>query len=118
MTHRIRIMWIGLAMVLVGCAGPSPGPSTTAQQTGEAPRAAAPRRVVAAIIADPAVLNTKINPGTVVTPGHGELERLINVGLAIVDKDGVLREQLGEAIPTVENGLWKVLPDGRMETTW
>ena len=23
-----------------------------------------------------------------------------------------------EAVPTLENGLWKVLPDGRMETSW
>src|SRR4030095_14283228 len=26
--------------------------------------------------------------------------------------------QLAEAVPTTENGLWRVLPDGRMETTW
>jgi peptide/nickel transport system substrate-binding protein len=69
-------------------------------------------------MADPPVLNTKINPGTVVTPGHGELERLINVGLGIVDSQGVVRGQLGETVPTVENGLWKVQPDGRMETSW
>jgi len=26
--------------------------------------------------------------------------------------------QLAEAAPSVENGLWKLMPDGRMETTW
>jgi peptide/nickel transport system substrate-binding protein len=26
--------------------------------------------------------------------------------------------RLAEAVPTVENGSWKLLPDGRMETTW
>src|SRR4030095_4677521 len=26
--------------------------------------------------------------------------------------------QLAEAVPTTENGLWRVLPDGRMETPW
>jgi peptide/nickel transport system substrate-binding protein len=25
---------------------------------------------------------------------------------------------LAEAVPSLENGLWKLLPDGRMETTW
>ena len=25
---------------------------------------------------------------------------------------------LAEAIPSFENGLWKVFPDGQMETTW
>jgi hypothetical protein len=24
--------------------------------------------------------------------------------------------QLAEAVPSIENGLWKILPDGRMET--
>jgi peptide/nickel transport system substrate-binding protein len=64
------------------------------------------------------VLNTKINPGTVVTPGHEELERLVNVGLAIIDDQGILRGQLAETVPSVENGLWQVLPDGRMETSF
>jgi len=46
------------------------------------------------------------------------MERLVNVGLATVDATGTLRGQLAEAVPTVENGLWRLLPDGRMETTW
>src|SRR4051794_4915851 len=29
-----------------------------------------------------------------------------------------MRPILAEAMPSVENGLWQVLPDGRMETTW
>jgi peptide/nickel transport system substrate-binding protein len=29
-----------------------------------------------------------------------------------------LQPQLAEAVPSAENGLWKLLPDGRMETTW
>lgn len=29
-----------------------------------------------------------------------------------------MRPQLAEAAPSVENGLWKVFPDGRRETSW
>jgi peptide/nickel transport system substrate-binding protein len=31
---------------------------------------------------------------------------------------GGLVPRLAEAVPSVENGLWKIFPDGRMETTW
>src|SRR5262245_53654951 len=39
-------------------------------------------------------------------------------GLAHADWVNDRRPQLAETIPSVENGLWKLLPDGRMETTW
>jgi peptide/nickel transport system substrate-binding protein len=38
-------------------------------------------------------------------------------GLTVIDHQEALRATVGEAVPSVENGLWKVLPDGRMETT-
>jgi peptide/nickel transport system substrate-binding protein len=51
-------------------------------------------------------------------PGARELEQLVHAGLAVEDHGGVLRAQLAENVPTIENGLWRVFPDGRMETTW
>lgn len=33
------------------------------------------------------------------------------------DDKGTVLPQLAEAVPSIENGLWRVLPDGRMETT-
>ena len=50
--------------------------------------------------------------------GGDELEELVNAGLSTADQNGRRVPQLAEAVPTLENGLWKVLPDGRMETTW
>jgi peptide/nickel transport system substrate-binding protein len=47
-----------------------------------------------------------------------EVEQLLNSGLLLMDNEGHLRPLLAEQAPTIENGLWKVLPDGRMETTW
>src|SRR5687767_1939674 len=43
---------------------------------------------------------------------------MLHAGLGIEDHQGTLRPQLAEAIPSIENGQWKVHPDGRMETTW
>lgn len=42
----------------------------------------------------------------------------MNSALTYSDDQGVLQPRLAEAVPTVDNGLWKVLPDGRMETSW
>lgn len=51
-------------------------------------------------------------------PGVDALQELTNSGLANVDGQGRLRAQLGEKVPSIENGLWSLLPDGRMRTTW
>src|SRR5258707_14685585 len=59
-----------------------------------------------------------MNNAQVTVPGAGAIEQLANAGLGDVDGDGKLRPQLAEAIPSTENGLWKLLPDGKMETTW
>src|SRR5207253_1830903 len=32
--------------------------------------------------------------------------------------DGTRAAQLAESVPSIENGMWKIFPDGRMETTW
>ena len=40
------------------------------------------------------------------------------VGLASVDNRDSLIPRLAEAVPSIENGLWRVLPDGRMDMTW
>src|SRR5712692_6042893 len=119
MTMRPAVLAVTLMTLLAACT--PPGQSSQGAPSGGSagpPAAGTPKRMTAAILADPPVLNTKINPGTVVTPGHEELERLINVGLAAVDDAGNLRGQLGESVPTLENGLWLLIPDGRMETTW
>jgi len=50
--------------------------------------------------------------------GKPEVETLVHQGLVTRDQNLVLVPRLAEAVPSVENGLWKVLPDGRMETTW
>ncbi len=50
--------------------------------------------------------------------GVNELELLVHAGLTIENDAGDRLPQLAETVPSIENGLWKVLPDGRMETTW
>ncbi len=45
------------------------------------------------------------------------MPELVIGGLTTLDDKGVRQPQLAEAVPSIENGLWQVLPDGRMQTT-
>src|SRR5262249_11562043 len=67
----------------------------------------------------PFTLSQSINTaGSGSIDGIPEVEQLVHVGLATINGDGQLLPRLAEALPSVENGQWKVFPDGRMETTW
>ncbi len=74
--------------------------------------------MTAAIQSEPTVLSRKIRLLGVGIAGVAELENLVTAGLTVTDDRGSAQAQLAEAVPTVENRLWKLLPDGRMETTW
>jgi peptide/nickel transport system substrate-binding protein len=52
------------------------------------------------------------------TKGLPDVQQLVHASLIIVDGTGTFRPRLAEEIPSLENGRWRVLPDGRMETTW
>ena len=83
-------------------------------------RPAALRKVTAAITGDLPVLSNKVIRAALAftAPGGAEIEDMITDGLSDLDDQGVLRAKLGEAVPSLENGQWKLLPDGRMETSW
>lgn len=113
-THRWRLVGPCLALLLViGCAAPGAPRGTDASSQGPA----APKRITIAIRGNPHVAAAKLNIGNNFI-GTSQLERLANAGLLSSDPEGSLFPLLAEAVPTVENGLWKLLPEGRMETTW
>ena len=105
-------------LVTWGC-GPQPA-APPAATDAERPRPAVPKKITAAIMGDPRTLRNVINAagGSGSVPGLDAVEELVNVGLALVDNRGRLVPRLADEVPTLENGLWRVLPDGRMETTW
>jgi peptide/nickel transport system substrate-binding protein len=75
---------------------------------------------VAAIQGEATVLSVTLSPtGTAGSiPGIDALEDLVHAGLGNFNNAGELWPQLAERVPSVENELWRVYPDGRMETTW
>ncbi|HZT05789.1 MAG TPA: ABC transporter substrate-binding protein [Chloroflexota bacterium] len=105
-----------ILLALTACAGPAS--RDTSRSGGQAAGSGAePRKVTIAIRGEPRTFSIKIDSSPSV-PGGAEVEQLVNAGLTVTDNVGALRPQLAEAVPTVENGLWKLFPDGHMETTW
>ena len=112
--------WLVLATLVMACAAPAPAGGASARSeassTGSQPTT---KRIVAAIRGDPHTLGDAINAaGGGRVAGVQEVEQLLNSGLGLIDIQGQNRPLLAEQIPSLENGLWKLLPDGRMETTW
>ncbi len=74
------------------------------------------RRITAAVQSDPPILTRHLTVAN--EPGLDVIADLYNPGLAAGDDRAQLRPVLVEQVPSIENGLWRVLADGRMETTW
>ncbi len=115
------ITGVVLLATVAGCATP-PARTDSAQATDSAARveSAGNKRIVVGIAGDLPVLNNKVIRAVFAytSPGGSQVEDLITDGLADLDDENVPQPKLAEAVPTLENGLWKLLPDGKMETSW
>src|SRR3989442_515988 len=109
---RWALAGVAAALMLTACTAAQ---GATSGQSAAQPAPQQPKRIVAAIKGEPSVLIT--NAGGTGVPGTDQVRDLLNAGMSNVDAQGNLHPALGEAVPSTENGLWKVLPDGRMETT-
>ncbi len=118
--YRIGALVLAAVTFAAGCAsaGPVRTSAPPSSSTG-AQAVAGPKRIVTAILGNPYTLSQEINTaGTGSIRGVGEAEKLIHAGLVIRDGDGNLRPKMAEAVPTIDNGNWRLMPDGRMETSW
>ena len=114
--QRAVALWAIPLILATACSSPAP----SALPAVPAPRLAeGPKRIVTAIKGDPFTLSQAINTaGSGSIDGIPEVEQFVHVGLATINGDGRLLPRLAETLPSIENGQWKVFPDGRMETTW
>lgn len=117
MTRPHPAVFLLLAVGLVIACAPRPA-ANTPPESDLSTKQSSPKRLLAAIQSDPIVLSSKIRLLGVGIAGVSELERLVTAGATIQDDRGTLHPQLAETVPTIENGLWRLQPDGRMETTW
>ncbi len=106
-----------LCSLLVACASPQSGQRGDGGGSGSAPTRTTPKRLITAIMAEPATLHRALFRGGV-TQAQDISDFFVNSGLTALDSQGVRQPILAEAVPSIENGLWKLLPDGRMELIW
>ncbi len=111
---RGTMRWILAAMVatVVATACAPAATRTNGERSGvPGQRSAAPKRITAVMSGDPHTLYQKLNSNNAVR-GIVAVEPLVNSGLVIEPEGLALRAQLAEAVPSLENGLWQVFPDG------
>src|SRR5437660_3072535 len=116
MRAGIRFGVIGLAAVVFGaCAPASTGP--TRSLAGEKGQPAAFKRITAVVRSAPPSLVLLKTQRSGALRGLDAIQELSNAGLTHLRFDGARVAQMAEAAPSIENGLWTILPDGGMETT-
>src|SRR5689334_22393108 len=107
-----------LAVVLIVSCGPQSAAPQRSSSTGPA-SSSVPKRLVMSIFADPAGMHQELTNRVIGSvPGLADLHQILHAGLSTQDDREVYLPVLAEAIPSVENGLWMVEPDGQMATTW
>ena len=114
---RQALGWMLLVAVLGACAPTAPTARTDADSAATAPASSGPKRITAAIQSDPPFLANGM-PVAGNQAGLASVVMLYNPGLAAPDRTGALAPVIAERVPSVENGTWRLFPDGRMETTW
>lgn len=108
-----------LFAVLLNVACSAPRTETPRDTAPSSSQLSTPKRIVVSVTSDLSALRGQMNRASGgILAGAPELEQLVNAGLTIQDHQGKLQPQLADAVPSTDNGLWQVFPDGRMETTW
>ncbi len=105
-----------VAVTASACVAPSRPASESRLAAAERP-STQPKRVVAAIWGNANTVVNKLNVANYIA-GIDAMQFLTVAFLARTDPAGLPVAQLAERVPSLENGLWELFPDGSMETTW
>ncbi|HZT06154.1 MAG TPA: ABC transporter substrate-binding protein [Chloroflexota bacterium] len=108
--------WIVVAGIvsmtlLIGCA---PGEGQRPREAPGTPEPNQSRTLVLAHRYEPSNLASKVLQSN----GTRNTTRLFNAALSLVDDKGAVRPYLAESLPQLNTESWRVMPDGRMETTY
>jgi peptide/nickel transport system substrate-binding protein len=113
--NRLPFLMLVALTLFVGCAAPPP--RTTGQSQPAAERAVAPPKTLR--------LATHREPAWGIAPPGGtqfgdrtSVAFIFHAGLTIYDQQGAIQPHLATKVPSLDDGDWVVLADGRMEVTW
>ncbi len=114
---RYGLLWFTTVLMLAACASPPQAGRSSARTESEPSKPVAFKRITLAIRdVPPSLVTRRTRPDGY--RGLDGIEEMAHAGFTYLKPDGTRAPQLAEAVPTIENGLWKLFPDGRMETTW
>lgn len=107
---------LGVGLILVGCV---PGAGSVGRP-GDAPErapAAGPKTLRLGMETGYEPNDGIIEFNEAATTGR-EHRNVFHAGLTVYDAGGTLLPRVAQKVPRVQDGDWKVLPDGQMEITW
>ncbi|MPZ15449.1 MAG: hypothetical protein GEU73_13685 [Chloroflexi bacterium] len=116
---HIRVVgsWIAAALLLVSCAPAGPGPGS--ERAGQGDSSPATVRTLRMAMQGS---NEQDSPALFGRSGSGSAAQehffIFHANLTALDSQGELVPRMTEKIPTINDGDWKVLPEGGMEVTW
>ncbi|MBM2809815.1 MAG: hypothetical protein HW416_574, partial [Chloroflexi bacterium] len=114
-----ELVLLVFTLLLAACAPGAPQVRQGSSQPPAEQKRPGPKRIIAAIPSNPSTLSATILVANNVTPNGVEaVDAMVSAGLQFIDNRGVAHPQLAQEVPSTDNGLWKLLPDGRMETSW
>ncbi len=123
-THTGRVSLVGVggllsaaAALLVFACGPASTPTAPRDGAGTAGGSTAPKTLYMAMQGEPDALILYGRPAGSTT---AYLERwfMFHANLTMYDPQGGVIAHAAQKVPSVQDGDWKLLPDGTMEVTW
>lgn len=109
-------LWL-LAILILGTACSVPG-AQPARAPSEPVRSAAPKVLRVAILTEPSAFIGSILGVTTTTGGAQQPTEIAHNWLVLTDSSSEPQPALAATLPSIQDGTWKVNPDGTMETTW
>src|SRR5438045_2575964 len=104
----------GLGVTVMACAPAPRANDQTGQPAQQAPAATGPKTITMVVRYEVTDLAAKRLAGA----PSDTTKRAFNAMLALIDGQGALRPYLAESLPQLNTDSWKLLPDGKMETTY
>src|ERR1041384_7867442 len=112
MWNKSVVVAVALASLLVGCA---PQGASRSDGAPSAPAPAAPKVLRIGTLKEPST-------GIALFAGSSNMSAqpfgMFHGGLTAVDQQGNEQPRLAAKVPGLDDGDWKVAPDGSMEVTW
>jgi peptide/nickel transport system substrate-binding protein len=119
MVHRrpveLCLSAVVMFALLAACGGQDAGqrPTGVEQKTRSTPT-----RIVAAVMLEPPALYRPLIPGAFSIQVADLVDSVVHASLTAEDDRDLKQPALAEAVPSLDNGLWRLLPSGQMELQW